>query len=129
LPDDPDSMNIIISSSDMYHPANIQPGSALYIDNLYFGPRASSIKDPVTQNSNNQVKIYPNPASEILNIEIKDVQGNGVFSIFDPIGKLIKKLNVREEIISLDISQLPSGSYFYQYSDQINIQTGQFLVK
>jgi hypothetical protein len=63
-----------------------------------------------------QLKIYPNPAAEIVNIEITPAgnQQEYVFNLYDMLGKkvLTKKLHPYEN--KVNVSQLTSGIYTYK---------------
>lgn len=54
-----------------------------------------------------EVKIYPNPTSDILNIT--RTSNNSLFSIYDMSGRLITKGNVNDQ--KVDVSYLPKGVY------------------
>lgn len=63
------------------------------------------------------IKIYPNPAANMLNIIIKDGDIDGTFAILDISGRLLKveKVNRVNGIISLDISDLYAGQYLLKF--------------
>lgn len=56
-----------------------------------------------------QVKLYPNPSSQLINFEVSNVEIKTI-SIYDSNGRLIK--SSRTEKPSIDISDLSSGTYF-----------------
>jgi len=67
------------------------------------------------------MKLYPNPTSGIFTIETKNVNSNYNVFIFNSIGQLLYKKTFTSETSSLNISELPSGSYFLRvtsYSGQ-----------
>jgi len=69
------------------------------------------------------IKLYPNPAQEMLNIEFENPTGeaiSGVLKVFNLSGQLIfeKQLNTNDAFYMLDISQLTNGAYIF--SIQIN---------
>ncbi len=71
----------------------------------------------------NGIKLYPNPAQDILNIEFENPAGeaiSGVLKVFNLSGKLIfeKQLNTNDAFYMLDISSLNNGAYIF--SIQIN---------
>jgi hypothetical protein len=60
------------------------------------------------------VKIYPNPATDFLYIEIDEEAYNSEaisFSIYDIVGKEILSIQARSKWESLDISQFANGTY------------------
>ncbi len=60
------------------------------------------------------VKIYPNPSSDIINIEVKAVKDeNARFVLFDATGKQITEINLQfNQPALMDLSQYASGNYF-----------------
>ncbi|PLX07209.1 MAG: hypothetical protein C0596_11875 [Marinilabiliales bacterium] len=104
-----------------------------------FGIKTSSAITPVTclvdiedfQTENN-IEIYPNPASNIININTGDlITGQEIhIQIFDQTGKLLisDKNLTGTDIISYDISDLPSGLYFVNMIVNENKVTQKVLV-
>jgi hypothetical protein len=71
------------------------------------------------------VKVYPNPASQNLMVNLTElnVSGEAVLKIFDMQGKLMKKTNLQlTNTISIDISELNTGNYL------LNIGNEKFTV-
>lgn len=60
----------------------------------------------VEKQSLGQIKIFPNPVSEILSIQ--SVENITLIEIFNPLGKMVKRIENRKTI---NISNLPSGFY------------------
>ena len=60
------------------------------------------------------LNVYPNPASEILNIEITPSDtGRMLLEVFDLSGKaVINKMVANEPLMQLDIEDLAEGAYF-----------------
>jgi hypothetical protein len=66
------------------------------------------------------IKAYPVPASNQINLELKlDTQREIIIEIFDNTGKSVqmKKANTSVSPYSLDISDLPAGSYLLKVSE------------
>lgn len=59
-------------------------------------------------------KLYPNPSSEIITIEM-DIGSNeqSYISIYNLLGECIKVQNLQNGITKLNLSELNSGTYFY----------------
>jgi len=71
------------------------------------------------------VKVYPNPASYSLNVNLEElnVSGEAVLKVFDMQGKVIKRMNLQlTNNISIDVSELNAGNYL------LNISNGEFTV-
>ena len=65
-------------------------------------------------NTMNDIKAYPNPATTNINIPLSGVQGNGNINILDITGKLVQSLNVNvNNMITVDVSELSNGTYTF----------------
>ncbi len=75
----------------------------------------------------NQFNVYPNPASNVLNISCKELfQKNTFISITDALGREVESLQIPSSATAnnanINISHLPSGIYFLQLnSDKISV--------
>jgi hypothetical protein len=66
------------------------------------------IKDEILEN----LKVYPNPADDFLNVELPSNFDKVSYRILDVNGKLVKQGNLRSKRI--EISNLTTGSYLLQ---------------
>ena len=57
------------------------------------------------------IDIFPNPATNVLNVNITGYSGNNDILVFDINGRLVLKNKTSSINSQLDISKLPSGSY------------------
>ncbi len=57
---------------------------------------------------NGQLKVYPNPATSIVKIDIQGMDNQTEIKLYDIVGQL--KLDVKN-IRQIDLSGLPSGAY------------------
>jgi hypothetical protein len=63
-----------------------------------------------------QVKVYPNPATESLIVESgSQVPGRAV--IYDASGRTIREINLSSGKSSVDVSGLPVGAYTLSFGD------------
>ena len=53
-----------------------------------------------------EVRIFPNPASELLNIEIPSIKGNLSIEIFDIYGRILKKKEAGNSSTTINLSEL-----------------------
>jgi hypothetical protein len=127
LPDNPDSLNIIIGCSDIFHQANIQAGSVMYVDHLFFGTKENSIKENGI--SKNALNIYPNPASGKLNIALSNFTGDGRFIIYNSQGQKMHETMVNSSEAIIDIEKIKAGIYYYKYFDRVNNYSGTVNIK
>lgn len=67
-----------------------------------------------------KIEIYPNPASDVLNIKVDAVLIGENYSLYDNLGRniLVGKLN--SEISNIDITELTKGVYFLIIEGKLN---------
>lgn len=69
-----------------------------------------------------QLKLYPNPASEIITIKVNTALRGQYFEVYSSVGKLISKQNFNGEEVSLNINDMEQGIYFVQvHSGELTI--------
>jgi|SRR6185437_522257 len=69
--------------------------------------------------ANNNIKIYPNPTSQLFNIEIGQTLTDGEVNVYDINGKVIwKKSNLKgNENLPVDLKDVQKGIYFIEIND------------
>lgn len=72
----------------------------------------SSLAD-VNFQAKNQVLVYPNPASKLLNIELEDNSITKI-TLFDLNGRALQNINLSINKTTIDISNLDNGIYLMQ---------------
>lgn len=79
----------------------------------------------------NALRIYPNPASSIINFEFsKPVQRDYTLQVFNFVGKKVFELNDVTQKISVPVADLYRGIYIFQLRDKVGhiIESGKFQV-
>ncbi len=119
--DGADTVRILVASSGQ---SDVSDSSTLYVDDvtMTYVP-GLGVKNVVA----NDVKVYPNPASETLYIDAKGNEGAG-FTLFSVNGQVVanKVLSANDAV---DVSALPEGLYFYTITGKDNIvQRGKVSV-
>lgn len=79
--------------------------------------------NPVSLN-NNSIKIYPNPASSVLNIQSNTEDLNATIEIYSISGAKLKSLKATASLTTISISDLQTGVYFVKVS--MNNQVGNY---
>lgn len=105
--ENPDTMNIVILSSDT---SLFVAGSTLYIDQLAIDVATSNNDIPV---KNELYSVYPNPANDILNIELyTSIETFCKYSILNSSGVSVKQSDIYKNNEPVDISSFAPGIYF-----------------
>lgn len=85
-------------------------------DNLFVTSfSTASLKENV---KDEQIKIYPNPANQFVNIDISNDFSNELESItvFDNTGSMVREIETNQK--SIDVSQFESGIYFLHFTTE-----------
>jgi len=69
-----------------------------------------------------ELNIYPNPASEYINIEINQILYEPLlFELFDKFGRLVKKYKIMRPSDRISLARLSVGMYFYRVRSKSRI--------
>ncbi len=107
----PDSISLLIFSSIAEVPI---PGSSLYIDDLSFSGNVG-----LAENSAQEIKVYPNPAIDRLNIDLSQ-EGKYRVEIMDMNAKKISTVSFTGKKETIDLTGISQGLYIYMIYDEKN---------
>lgn len=115
----PDTIIIVAASSARGWEFIGEVGTTLYVDELSIGYGDASCAVNVPVFPEIQVNVYPNPATDYLQIGYNQAIENGVLSIFDITGKLCQEIMLpsNSQQHTINIGQLSAGQYLYQLKD------------
>ena len=65
------------------------------------------------------LKLYPNPASSVINVEVDAEHFDVLYSIYDNTGRIVLKGKLNSELTSIVLGDLPSGVYTISVGDGI----------
>ncbi len=83
-----------------------------------------AVEDNITES---RIKLYPNPATQFITVQIPGVTENGVISIYDITGKIILTQNVYQEFHTINIGEFISGMYLIVIRDGNNNWSENFI--
>ncbi|MFK8104402.1 MAG: T9SS type A sorting domain-containing protein [Saprospiraceae bacterium] len=83
---------------------------------------------------NNEVNLFPNPVSEMVNLEIKLVKevNNLTVEIVDVTGRMVFNNNfgsLQEETLNIDVNTLTNGTYFLTVKSALGSRTERFVIQ
>jgi hypothetical protein len=64
------------------------------------------------------ISVYPNPANELIDVRISPTLLGQSYQILDQVGRQVLTGKLTSEISSINISKLPSGTYFVKIGEQ-----------
>jgi len=86
---------------------------------------------PKAKGNSKKIKVWPNPASEIVNIEIKErLKRDGDIIIYNSLGMKVKKVSIisGKTNYKIQVDDLETGVYFYEIiGDEKIIGSGKFI--
>jgi hypothetical protein len=78
----------------------------------------------------NAVSVFPNPTNGLLNFSfIEENNSKGIINIYSISGILIYQQRIDDAIITVDLSNYPSGLYLYSVTKSDKQFTGKFEIK
>ena len=92
---------------------------------LSFGENEQPIIDGVNGSIKNEIRIYPNPAKNVLNIS--STEGEGSVKLYNTIGEVLKFKSINSNQSSLDISTINPGIYFIEVTSNEEVITKKFI--
>ncbi len=75
-----------------------------------------------------QVKVYPNPASDIINIDILDIK-EADFILYNSFGQEVMQISILKGFNQINIKNLSEGIYYYSIKkEDIQIKRGKLIL-
>jgi hypothetical protein len=73
-------------------------------------------------------QLYPNPSGGLINISLTAVfQSNFNLEIWDLSGRLIRTMQLKDNMTTVDLSSVSQGTYFFTVSDGVSVLTKKVL--
>jgi len=126
-----DSMTLLVVASAGFNVINFegsvgQPGNTMYVDELMLEYPAGIQQALMPEVG---VKTYPNPASDLLNVEISREVKNSVFEVYNSAGKLVGSFGTSGLKNSFPVNYLAIGVYYFRLMDGMHLlNTGSFVI-
>lgn len=83
-------------------------------NNLTYSPGSAAIDNAT---SNGGLTIYPNPATDRINIVQENGWENATVNLLDLSGKMVRSVNLNLQLTEMDLMGLNAGLYLYQVLD------------
>jgi hypothetical protein len=74
------------------------------------------------------VCVYPNPNSGTFTIKLTDISSKHRITLYNQLGEKIKEIRVVSELTIVNVSDMPTGIYIVQITDQNNIVDVQKVI-
>lgn len=92
----------------------------------------SSCITPTNELVNIRFDVYPNPTSNLLNIQVLGLTADDLsVKIFDTVGNIIicKKVDKFDSVINISLDNMLNGIYFYEFSTDNGRKIGKFIIQ
>ncbi|HNQ68883.1 MAG TPA: T9SS type A sorting domain-containing protein [Bacteroidales bacterium] len=76
---------------------------------------------------NNEIEVYPNPASDLLFLQLHENAGDAEINIYDATGRLVKSEKLVNNQTAINIRTLTAGSYVLKVQFRDNFKTVGFI--
>ncbi|MCC6182505.1 MAG: T9SS type A sorting domain-containing protein [Bacteroidia bacterium] len=96
--------------------------SRLGISSLFIG-----IKELESNKLTGDILVYPNPATDVINFQLKDSKDNYIIEIYSSLGQVVYTGKVDQNNNSINVSQFSNGMYIINISDKAKRYTGKFI--
>lgn len=73
--------------------------------------------------------VYPNPASQVLNVEMSSIDGTKEITVMNATGQIVSTLTSVQGQASIAVSDLSKGVYFIRLNSAGGVTTKTFVVK
>ena len=83
----------------------------------------------IEENVLSNAVVYPNPASDVINISLKNELVNTEVSIVDAMGRVVLNQSIDNDFVSLDVADLEDGIYFVKISNGDVVETKTVVIK
>jgi len=107
-------------------PANNNPIGARYQADPSTLP--SSVNEDVY--TNNNITVFPNPATDVVTVLVKDSKGNATIALFDATGRQVSSSTLTANQTAISTNGLTNGLYLYRVAaaNGTLLKTGKVLV-
>lgn len=114
--------NVVDHTIGTYHETDLTKGNGIQV--------VTGLFDVNTANTAQRVVVYPNPASDVVQVKIDPQFHNGQLNISDLSGHEVWSTTLKGETTSVSVSSLPAGMYLYKVqSNGEFIGVGKLVVK
>ena len=97
---------------------------------MNFTDLTTGITEPTAQLGHSNLITYPNPITDVLNVDLTGVTGEGTISILTLEGKVIQTQNINgSSLVTLNLNHLSQGIYLCRYSTAAEIKTIKIIKK
>lgn len=110
---------------DIHDPVGILVESLQWMRDLFCSATTST--GPMTPEAS--IRVYPNPATDVLRIERSQGEGPIPFEVFDTRGRSVRSGTLNTDVHVIDLSGMPEGLYVLRASTQGRELNERFVIE
>ena len=76
-----------------------------------------------------KIKVFPNPVTDFLHVELTDFSHAPALKIYDLNGQMVLEPEITESTTDIDVSGLARGMYFIEFKDHSSLLSKQKFIK
>lgn len=100
------------------------------IEAVFQGSCISAGVSNITYNSDNNISVYPNPASSTVHVKLNSVSEQASVTVYNALGQLvIEPTAVMDNSVEINVNSLPKGVYFIKTTNGKETSTTKFVVE
>jgi len=103
--------------------------STTYAYHSIRGATALSVSLGISENNLLNFEIYPNPVSDVLNIQLPTGTDKAEVSVFDYTGRLVSSKTISSNDTAIDVQQISKGIYMIRIATNTKIGVQRFIKK
>ncbi len=93
-------------------------GAYYFIDDVFVTTDSALAGEDKLKVESEKIKVYPNPASTMLNVEIQNKSEQDNFCLYNDFGQLVECTRMNNNFNTVSVSNLPAGLYYYRITDE-----------
>lgn len=113
----------LMAGENLYVLQNAAIAAQSKFDSMYY-----SINVPLLSDNKNQIRIYPNPVTNTLRIDLQNISGDTEIIIYDALGNKMNNEKSNEKSLVMDCSKWTDGIYFVRVCNNNTSQVQRFVI-
>jgi hypothetical protein len=115
-----ESINNVVTTQARFDNVVVTPGSAKSVEDKTISAKTNTL--------DTEVEVYPNPASNYVNIEIPEYNGKVQLTVYSAGSKMLHSELITQSLTQLDVSYLKPGIYFLRFDLDGTLLTKRLVV-
>ena len=103
--------------------------STTYAQHSIRGATALSVSLGISENNLLSFEMYPNPVSDLLNIQLPTGTEKAEVSVFDYTGRLVSSKTISSNDTAIDVQKISKGIYMIRVATNTKIGVQRFIKK